>query len=249
MMWPNQRLCCPHLTGEILGRSWPPTVGSDLEQSSLTPSPKHAYGRFHLHHRSRKTQAAPGQTERSRRPIEGNLAVAEVDRFHVQQRCDIAGSAEGHRIRGRMRSSDAKRDDKIAALIRRRFLEAQSVTVMRNCTPVYTDATAKPDRVRGSFRGHGSTGGKEVIGKLVSTFRVWRNSRNLTRFTTLISRYLLRRCTCTIAASAPSEGSGSRAATATPTVHIDIQVHISPESTAEQIDQIFASMARHLYRR
>ncbi len=32
-----------------------------------------------------------------------------------------------------------------------------------------------------------------------------------------------------------------------PSVHIDIQVHINPASTAEQIDQIFASMARHLY--
>jgi hypothetical protein len=36
---------------------------------------------------------------------------------------------------------------------------------------------------------------------------------------------------------------------ATPSVHIDIQVHIDPAATAEQIDQIFASMARHLYGR
>lgn len=35
----------------------------------------------------------------------------------------------------------------------------------------------------------------------------------------------------------------------TPSVHIDIQVHIDPAATAEQIDQIFASMARHLYGR
>ena len=33
-----------------------------------------------------------------------------------------------------------------------------------------------------------------------------------------------------------------------PALHIDIQVHIDPTSSAEQIDQIFASMARHLYR-
>ena len=33
----------------------------------------------------------------------------------------------------------------------------------------------------------------------------------------------------------------------TPDVHIDIQVHIDPAATADQIDQIFASMARHLY--
>ena len=33
-----------------------------------------------------------------------------------------------------------------------------------------------------------------------------------------------------------------------PTVHIDLQIHLSPEVTPEQIDQIFASMAKHLYR-
>ena len=36
-------------------------------------------------------------------------------------------------------------------------------------------------------------------------------------------------------------------ATNRPALHIDIQVHIDPASSAEQIDQIFASMARHLY--
>ncbi|MBI4298143.1 MAG: hypothetical protein HY666_00065 [Chloroflexi bacterium] len=34
-----------------------------------------------------------------------------------------------------------------------------------------------------------------------------------------------------------------------PSVHIDIQIHIDSSASAEQIDQIFASMARHLYRR
>ena len=36
-------------------------------------------------------------------------------------------------------------------------------------------------------------------------------------------------------------------ATKRPPLHIDIQVHIDPTSSAEQIDQIFASMARYLY--
>lgn len=36
---------------------------------------------------------------------------------------------------------------------------------------------------------------------------------------------------------------------AQPSVHIDIQVHIDPAATSDQIDQIFASMARHLYDR
>jgi hypothetical protein len=32
-----------------------------------------------------------------------------------------------------------------------------------------------------------------------------------------------------------------------PTVHLDIQIHIPADATPEQIDQIFSSMARHLY--
>lgn len=32
------------------------------------------------------------------------------------------------------------------------------------------------------------------------------------------------------------------------TMHIDLQIHISPEASAEQIDAIFASMAKHLYK-
>lgn len=31
-------------------------------------------------------------------------------------------------------------------------------------------------------------------------------------------------------------------------IHIDLQIHISPEASAEQIDAIFASMAKHLYK-
>lgn len=33
-----------------------------------------------------------------------------------------------------------------------------------------------------------------------------------------------------------------------PSMHIDLQIHISPEATAEQIDCIFASISKHLYK-
>lgn len=36
--------------------------------------------------------------------------------------------------------------------------------------------------------------------------------------------------------------------TGSPSLHIDIQVHISPDSSPEQIDKIFESMAKHLYK-
>lgn len=43
---------------------------------------------------------------------------------------------------------------------------------------------------------------------------------------------------------AKREGSGSRGAGIP--IHIDIQVHVSPELSADQIDQVFKSMATHL---
>jgi hypothetical protein len=33
-----------------------------------------------------------------------------------------------------------------------------------------------------------------------------------------------------------------------PAIHIDLQIHISPESSSEQIDIIFASIAKHLFK-
>lgn len=44
----------------------------------------------------------------------------------------------------------------------------------------------------------------------------------------------------------PAPAPSSSGVTA-PGLHIDIQVHIDSKASAEQIDQIFASMARHLY--
>jgi hypothetical protein len=34
-----------------------------------------------------------------------------------------------------------------------------------------------------------------------------------------------------------------------PNLHIDVQIHIAADATKEQIDQVFASMAKHLYQR
>ena len=49
-----------------------------------------------------------------------------------------------------------------------------------------------------------------------------------------------------ITPSTEGNGKGSLASNQ-PGLHIDIQVHIDPTSSADQIDQIFASMAKHLY--
>lgn len=40
---------------------------------------------------------------------------------------------------------------------------------------------------------------------------------------------------------------GEQRESSEPSLHIDVQVHIDSSATSEQIDQIFASMAKHLY--
>ena len=47
----------------------------------------------------------------------------------------------------------------------------------------------------------------------------------------------------------PQASSRDRIAAREPTVHIDVQIHIDSSASSAQIDQIFASMARHLYGR
>ena len=48
-------------------------------------------------------------------------------------------------------------------------------------------------------------------------------------------------------AAQPPPAAGGRLPTQGPTLHIDIQVHISPEASADQIEQVFGGMAKHLY--
>jgi hypothetical protein len=48
------------------------------------------------------------------------------------------------------------------------------------------------------------------------------------------------------AESTPNHTSHDVSSSFKPTIHLDIQIHISPDSSFEQIDKIFASMAKHL---
>jgi hypothetical protein len=91
-----------------------------------------------------------------------------------------------------------------------------------------------------------STGGKQVIGKTISTFKALVEEADFSESHDQNAEN---------ASKSPASTQGANAATASrsasmgisPNLHIDVQVHISPESSPEQIDQIFASMAKHLY--
>jgi hypothetical protein len=92
-----------------------------------------------------------------------------------------------------------------------------------------------------------STGGEQVISKTVTTFKTLVDEAD---FDDVVGETSLPASTlhapATGAAMAPTLPP-QLAPGAGPEVHIDIQIHISPESSADQIEKIFESMAKHLY--
>lgn len=91
-----------------------------------------------------------------------------------------------------------------------------------------------------------STAGKQVIGKTVSTFKALCELATFSNEETESNLNLSVESTHRPVREA-SSGNAPINSPNGPSVHIDIQVHIAPESTPEQIDQIFKSMGKHLY--
>lgn len=93
-----------------------------------------------------------------------------------------------------------------------------------------------------------STGGEQVIAKTVATFRTLVEEADFGDIqeagqTSLPSGELHTPAAPAMNPRLPVPPSNK----AGPKVHIDIQIHISPESSADQIEKIFESMAKHLY--
>jgi hypothetical protein len=113
---------------------------------------------------------------------------------------------------------------------------------------VYPDAPQRSQTDLEHVFSTSSTGGRQVISKLVSTFK---SLAELAEFTPVSSQTDLHMASeplhVPVTTSPVGPVAGRSLQSGGPSVHIDIQVHIAPESTAEQIDQIFSSMAKHLY--
>lgn len=105
---------------------------------------------------------------------------------------------------------------------------------------VYPDADRRPQEDLEHVFSTSSTGGKQVISKLVSTFSSLVEQAEFTPTELELPTGPLH----APAAQAPPPADQARAE---PSLHIDIQVHISPEASLEQIDGVFAAMAKHIY--
>ena len=111
---------------------------------------------------------------------------------------------------------------------------------------VYPEAWQQPDSDLESFFATRTSAGKQVIEKTVSTFKSlvaladFQASPPATEEGTVIIE--------------PATGNVrvpinmKQVQSPSPSLHIDIQIHIASDASTDQIDQIFASMAKHLYK-
>lgn len=113
---------------------------------------------------------------------------------------------------------------------------------------VYPDAHLRSNTELDHVFSSSSKAGKQAIDKAVSTFKNLAAEAEFTNGAiegeTHFESEMLH-APVTDSKAAAKAGAKSNA----PSLHIDIQVHVSSEASAEQIDQIFASMAKHLYGR
>ena len=113
---------------------------------------------------------------------------------------------------------------------------------------VYPDANSRSSTEIEHVVSTSSSAGKQAIGKTVRTFQVLCEAADFsaTGVQPPIAKPNATETPNTPTAQEPVVGKSEYSGDV-PSLHIDIQVHISPDSTPEQIDKIFESMAKHLY--
>lgn len=111
---------------------------------------------------------------------------------------------------------------------------------------VYPDAHARSTTELDHVFSTSSSAGKQVIAKTVATFKALSDEAEFATSNEPTELVMDSNALHTPPAQNPAHipvpavGGG-------PSLHIDVQIHISPEASTTQIDQIFASMAKHLY--
>jgi hypothetical protein len=114
---------------------------------------------------------------------------------------------------------------------------------------VYPDAWQRSNTELEHVFSTSSAAGKQVITKTVATFKALCESAEFApideQSEPLVQTGPMHVPAAT-AAAVPARIANS-GTSGGPSVHIDIQIHISPEASIDQIDQIFKSMAKHLY--
>jgi hypothetical protein len=115
---------------------------------------------------------------------------------------------------------------------------------------IYPDAHIRSNEELENFFTTKSTAGKQVISAIVGTFK---SLCELADFSSVTNSVQNNGNDSIVkvppAVNTPNEQETSKEQpNFTPKLHIDIQIHISPDATPQQIEQIFESMAKHIYR-
>lgn len=108
---------------------------------------------------------------------------------------------------------------------------------------VYPDANSRSNEELGNVFRTSSSAGAQVISKTVTTFKALVDEADFSGTEETVETSLQAGPLHT----PPAEKPGPPTQRSKPEVHIDVQIHISPESSNEQIEKIFESMAKHLY--
>jgi hypothetical protein len=114
---------------------------------------------------------------------------------------------------------------------------------------VYPDAHTRSNTDLQHVFSTSSSAGQQVVVKTVQTFKALVEEADFPARAAPTDTTIQTGPLHTPAAAEAPQAPKFPSASGGPEVHIDIQIHISPESNAQQIDKIFESMAKHLYGR
>jgi len=112
---------------------------------------------------------------------------------------------------------------------------------------IYPDAHERSSEELESFFSTQSTAGKQVISKTLGTFQVLSGLADFKSALPTATESGPRAKASPKPVIDEQQDQADFPPKLSPSLHIDIQIHISPDASADQIDQIFASMAKHLY--
>lgn len=114
---------------------------------------------------------------------------------------------------------------------------------------IYPDAYTRNNDELENFFSTRSSAGKQVISRTVNTFKTLCDLADFRSVPTKTEAGIAPKNTevSQTVIEPMLEPTNSKVLQPTPSLHIDIQIHISSDASPEQIDHIFASMAKHLY--
>lgn len=114
---------------------------------------------------------------------------------------------------------------------------------------VYPDAWQRPNNDLEHVFATSTSAGKQVITKTVATFKALCECAEFGAVGERTSQSMHTNAPLhpPVAPSGDHTKQCSHNGKPNPSIHIDLQIHVSPEASADQIDQIFKSMAKHLY--